>query len=118
MERAQGELSRSCWAEGLCWVESCSQVSAQVGLRGDPSCAHSLQTTECPSLPQARRGMARLWNDHMLVTEGRMRVQPPAGAAPALLHTLGLCWQAGLKGKGMLSQRSWEMLSSGVLWQG
>lgn len=52
MERAQGWLSGSCWAKGLCWVESCSQVSAQVGLRGEPSCAHPLQTTECPSLPQ------------------------------------------------------------------
>lgn len=52
MERAQGELSGSHWAEGLCWVESCSQVSAQVGLRGEPSSAHLLQTTECPSLPQ------------------------------------------------------------------
>lgn len=47
-----------------------------------------------------------------------MGVQPSALAAPALLQTLGLCWQAGMKGKGMLSQRSWEMLSSGVLWQG
>lgn len=62
--------------------------------------------------------MARLWNDHMLVSWGRMEVQPPDWAAPALLQTLGLCWQPGMKGKGMLSQRSWEMLSSGVLWQG
>lgn len=61
MERAQGELSGSRWAEGLCWVESCSQVSVQVGLKGDPPCR--LLSVQAFLIPPAQQGTAGLWND-------------------------------------------------------